>query len=205
MSDSYRDILDHADAHFAGVAAEQPQSLQCRLGCTLCCVGLFEIDAADVAVIASGLAELPEERREAVIARAAAIIIETAHPDIRNISAEERERFFEETADVPCPALEESGGCSIYPHRPLVCRTFGLPIREGAKYLGQECELNFTGATPEQKQRAAWDLFWEDAVGAEDQYTVPEAILIAARLLADTEESSDGDAAIGDAPMARRA
>lgn len=183
MSDSYRDILDHADAHFARVAAEQPEALQCRLGCTLCCLGLFEIQAADVAVIARGLSELEPERRAGIVARAARVVIETGHPDLRSAGERERELFFEATSDVPCPALDSAGGCAIYAHRPLVCRTFGIPIREGATYLGQECELNFTAASPEEKERAAWDLLWEDAVGPEDQYTVPEAILIAARLL----------------------
>ena len=183
MSQSYRDILDEADRHFARAMAEQPQAFQCRLGCTLCCVGLFEIGAADVAVIASGLSELDPADRAVIIARAAANVAETDHPDLREAGAAEREEFFERTSDIPCPALDDRGGCSIYSHRPLVCRTFGVPIRNGEEYLGQECELNFTSSDPLEKERAAWDLLWEDAVGPEDEYTVPEAIVLAARLL----------------------
>lgn len=182
MSDSYRAILAHADRHFAGVADEQPAALQCRLGCTLCCQGLFEIGAADVAVIADGLQSLPPEIRSEIVARARQIMSEWNHPDLREATETEREKFFQRTAEVPCPALQSNGGCAIYGHRPLVCRTFGLPIRDGAKYLGQECELNFTESDDASKQSAAWDLQWEDAAGPEDEYTVPEAIVLAARI-----------------------
>jgi Fe-S-cluster containining protein len=183
VSDSYRSILDRADAHFASVVTEQPANLSCRLGCTLCCHGLFEIGAADVAVIARGLEELPAGERAEVIARAEAVLAATAHPDLSEASEEEKDAFFEKTSGIPCPALDERGGCRIYAHRPLLCRTFGLTLRDGAEYLGQECELNFTAATAEQKERAAWDLQWEDAVGPEDQFTVPQAIVVAARLI----------------------
>jgi len=83
---------------------------------------------------------------------------------------------------VPCPNLSESGDCLIYESRPLVCRTFGLPLREGDRYIGDVCELNFNDATSEEKMDAAWDLRWEDELGPEDQYTIPEAIMLIARM-----------------------
>jgi Fe-S-cluster containining protein len=107
----------------------------------------------------------------------------TQYPELRSIPPAEKEAFFERTAAVPCPALEEDGRCRIYDSRPLVCRTFGLPIRDGAQYIGDICELNFTEASQEVREEAAWDLQNEDELGPEDEYTVPEAIVIAARLL----------------------
>ena len=70
----------------------------------------------------------------------------------------------------------------IYDSRPLVCRTFGLPLREGDRYIGDICDLNFNEANDEVKHESAWDLRWEDVIGPEDEYTVPEAIVFAARL-----------------------
>jgi Fe-S-cluster containining protein len=70
----------------------------------------------------------------------------------------------------------------IYDSRPLVCRTFGLPLREGDRYIGDVCELNFNEATDGQKLESSWDLRWEDELGPEDEFTVPEAIVLAARL-----------------------
>ena len=178
----YRRILDRADEFFAGVTATQPQNLQCGRGCSLCCYGLFEIGSADVPVIAEGLAALHPMRRRMIIRRAQEIIEKSAHPNLRECSPEEKEAFFDRTAAVACPNLDDAGLCMIYDSRPLVCRTFGLPLRNGEKYIGDICELNFTAATEEEKNAAAWDLQWEDELGPEDEFTVPEAIVLAARL-----------------------
>lgn len=174
---SYRDILDDADAFFRGVAARQPEQLQCN-GCSLCCYGLFEIGAADIPVLADGLSRLHPSTRRAIVRRAAAI----EQFDLREVNAEEKEAFFARTAELACPNLSEDGRCLVYEHRPLVCRTFGLPLREGDRYLGDVCDLNFNAATDEQKLAAAWDLKNEDELGPEDEYTIPQAIVAIARL-----------------------
>ena len=178
----YRRILDRADEFFAGVTASQPQNLQCGRGCSLCCYGLFEIGSADVPVIAEGLAALHPMRRNRIIRRAQQIIAENGHPNLRECSAGEKEAFFDRTASVACPSLDDAGLCMIYESRPLVCRTFGLPLRNGETYIGDICELNFTAASEREKEEAAWDLQWEDELGPEDEYTVPEAIVLAARM-----------------------
>jgi Fe-S-cluster containining protein len=179
---NYRDILDRADAHFASVLEAQPQNLQCGAGCSLCCYGLFEIGSGDVPVIAEGLQALHPARRKKIIRRAVAIMEASQHPNLRECAPEEKEAFFERTESTACPNLGENGLCEMYEHRPLVCRTFGLPLREGRKYVGDICELNFTEATRKQQMDAAWDLKWEDVLGAEDEFTIPEAIVLVARM-----------------------
>ena len=180
--ETYKSILNRADAFFRSVMETQPQNLQCGRGCSLCCYGLFEIGAADVPVIADGLAKLHPSRRAAIIGRAVEIVASSRHPNLRECSPIEKEKFFDRTASTPCPNLSESGECMIYDSRPLVCRTFGLPLRDGRKYIGDVCDLNFTEASDHETLSAAWDLQWEDALGPEDEYTIPEAIVLAARL-----------------------
>jgi Fe-S-cluster containining protein len=179
---SYRDILRRADGFFAGVMRTQGQNLQCGRGCSLCCHGLFEIGSGDVPLIAEGLEKLHPARRKMLIRRAMDIIEKSGHPNLRECSPEEKEAFFDRTASTPCPSLNERGECLIYEDRPLVCRTFGLPLRDDEEYIGDICELNFTAAPQAQKEAAAWDLQWEDALGPEDEYTIPEAIVLAARM-----------------------
>ena len=180
--DNYKQILDRADQFFRTVAESQPQNLQCGRGCSLCCYGLFEIGSGDVPVIAEGLEKLHPARRKKIIRSAIAIIAASAHPNLRECSPIEKEKFFDRTASVACPNLSDKGECMIYESRPLVCRTFGLPVKESERYIGDVCELNFTEASANEKKDAAWDLQWEDELGPEDQFTVPEAIVIAARL-----------------------
>ncbi len=182
MADSYKKILDEADQHFSAVIQSQPQNLQCRRGCSLCCQGLFEIGAADVALIAEGLSRVDPAVAELMTSRASAIFEATKHPNLRECTPRQKEKFFARTEDLACPALDESGACLIYDSRPLVCRTFGLPIRTGERYMGEECELNFTAASQSEKEAAAWDLLREDELGPEDEFTIPEAILLASRV-----------------------
>jgi len=63
MHISYKDILNRADDYCACVTKSQPQNLQCGRGCSLCCYGLFQIGAADIPVLAEGLANLHPMRR----------------------------------------------------------------------------------------------------------------------------------------------
>ena len=180
--ETYTRILDRADDFFRSVAESQPQNLQCGRGCSLCCYGLFEIGSGDVPLIAEGLAKLHPSRRKMVIRRSQEILESSKHPDLRECSPAEKEAFFERTASTPCPNLNEKGECLMYEHRPLVCRTFGLPLRNADEYIGDVCELNFTDAPQADREVAAWDLQWEDALGAEDEYTIPEAIVLVARM-----------------------
>lgn len=179
---SYKRILKEADRFFRQVAETKPQHLQCGRGCSLCCYGLFEIGSGDIPVIEEGLAKMHPARRKMVVARAREIMETSEHPHLRDVSPIEKEKFFDRTASTPCPNLNESGECLMYEHRPLVCRTFGLPLRNGDQYLGDVCELNFTEAAQEDKESAAWDLQWEDELGPEDEYTIPEAIVLIARM-----------------------
>jgi Fe-S-cluster containining protein len=179
---SYKRILEHADEFFRSVMETQPQNLQCGRGCSLCCYGLFEIGAADIPILAEGLEALHPMRRRKIIRRAAEVIAESRHPNLRESNSLEKEEFFSQTAAVACPNLNESGECMVYEHRPLVCRTFGLPLREGDRYLGDVCDLNFNKASDEQRLAAAWDLKWEDELDPEEEYTIPEAIVFIARM-----------------------
>jgi len=179
---SYKRVLDRADAWFAEVVREQPQNLQCGRGCSLCCYGLFEIGSGDIPLLAEGLATAHPARRRAVIGRAVEIVAKSQHPNLRECSPLEKDAFFERTSGTACPNLNARGECVLYEHRPLVCRTFGLPLRNGDDYLGDVCELNFTEARAGEPEAAAWDLQWEDELGPEDEFTIPEAIVFIARM-----------------------
>ena len=178
---SYRSILDRADAFFRSVMETQPENLQCGRGCSLCCYGLFEVGSADIPILDEGLSGLHPSRRQMIVRRAAEIIAESRHPNLRESTPYEKDAFFARTASVACPNLDDSGACMVYQHRPLVCRTFGLPLRDGKRYLGDVCELNFNQASDQQRLSAAWDLQWEDALDPEEEYSIPEAIVLIAR------------------------
>jgi hypothetical protein len=55
-------------------------------------------------------------------------------------------------ADKECSLLDAEGGCQIYPFRPMICRTHGLPLvywhddTDPPGYGVMFCERNFTNA-----------------------------------------------------------
>jgi len=71
-----------------------------------------------------------------------------------------------------CPALDADGRCGVYPHRPLICRSYGVPLRHRHAVemvnppLIDVCDLNFTDTS--LKRLAPRDVF--------DQTTLVETL-----------------------------
>ena len=115
-----------------------------------------------------GLARAPADVRERVLARVAAarqklgpfypgdLATGVLHDD------EEAVELFEEWAHADaCPVLDPATQtCDLYAHRPVLCRTFGPPIRndhEDAEAGLAICELCFHGASETQIAAAEMD------------------------------------------------
>jgi len=157
MSDHLVQIVDIAvaDAYQRG-----GHHLVCKPGCTQCCIGVFPIAHGDAARIREGLATLEQTDPE----RAARIRTRISESLTRldpwfpgdlatGILNEDHEAaiLFEEFAnDEPCPVLDPTTGtCDLYKHRPILCRTFGPPMRTEEGNLAT-CELCFIHASTEE-------------------------------------------------------
>lgn len=120
------ELAEAVDAEFAVVRDRQATRMQCRAGCSACCRARLSITRVEEALLRRGLATLSEERRAELSAR-------TAEPH--------REM---------CPALDDDGRCGIYTFRPLICRSYGLPLRHRRDLalinppVIDTCDLNFT-------------------------------------------------------------
>ncbi len=125
--DRYRELCGKVDAFFARVKARHGGDMECAAGCHGCCRPGLSVTEVEAAEIQGALAALPALARAGARARAA--------------SGDETR----------CAALEEDGRCAIYPARPLVCRSHGLPIRMASERglpVVTSCELNFTARGP---------------------------------------------------------
>ena len=142
--------------------------LACRPGCAQCCHGVFEISALDAQRLRDGLAEADAAASARILARVAQARARLApffpgDPSTGVLrGSEEETELFEEWAHAdPCPILDpESQTCDLYAHRPILCRTFGPPIRNDAADPAAGlaiCELCFTAATPEEIAAAEMD------------------------------------------------
>jgi Fe-S-cluster containining protein len=122
--ETYRQLTAKIDAFFARVAARHGGEMQCAAGCSACCHQRLTVTAVEAAAIEAWAASLSAAERAALGS--------TADPD-------------------RCAALDDHGRCRIYPARPLVCRSHGIPIRmksERSLPVIQSCELNFRAHGP---------------------------------------------------------
>jgi Fe-S-cluster containining protein len=154
------DLVQIADAALASATQRSGAHLVCRPGCSQCCVGVFPIAWQDADRLSTALHELQEidpdkaariaDRVQRSLAR-----IDPWFPGDRatGILGEDYEAaiLFEEFAnDEPCPVLDlEQGTCDLYEHRPILCRTFGPPMRTPEQNLAT-CELCYIQASTEE-------------------------------------------------------
>jgi len=119
-------LAEQADADFAVLQKRHAAHMQCRAGCSDCCRARLSITRVEEAFLRRGLATLTGERRA-------------------ELSARTREANLE-----MCPALDGEGRCGIYTFRPLICRTYGMPLlhRRAVELVNppivDSCDLNFT-------------------------------------------------------------
>ncbi|HUP04297.1 MAG TPA: YkgJ family cysteine cluster protein [Bryobacteraceae bacterium] len=138
-----RKLIQIVDAALAVSAQVCGPRLACRAGCCDCCKGPFLITRLDARRLAAGLKEL-----QASDAARAAAVGERARSAARR----------EQGDDEPCPALDpESGRCELYAARPITCRVFGPPMREGDGPVGL-CDLCFAGSPEEEIAACAMEI-----------------------------------------------
>ena len=153
-------LIQIVDAAVADAYRRGGPHLVCKPGCSQCCIGVFPIAHEDAALLREGLEALEKtdpERAARIHTRVADSLtrLDPRFPGDRTtgILNEDYEAaiLFEEFAnDEPCPVLDPSTGtCDLYESRPLLCRTFGPPMRTEENNLAT-CELCFIHATTEE-------------------------------------------------------
>ena len=154
------DLIQIVDAALASATLRSGPHLVCKPGCTQCCIGVFPIAREDAARLREGLDALTQSdpsRAQNVRNRVAQSLtrLDPWFPgDITTGTlAEDYEQniLFEEFAnDEPCPVLDPATGtCDLYESRPILCRTFGPPMRTEENNLAT-CELCYIHATTEE-------------------------------------------------------
>ncbi|WP_263369175.1 YkgJ family cysteine cluster protein [Edaphobacter dinghuensis] len=153
-------LVQIVDAALADSVRRSGAHLVCKPGCSQCCIGVFPIAHEDAARLREGLETLTQadpERAARVRARVANSLTRLdpwfpgdVHSGILNEDYEAAILFEEFANDEPCPVLDlEHGTCDLYGHRPILCRTFGPPMRTAEDNLAT-CELCFITASTEE-------------------------------------------------------
>src|SRR5690606_31607050 len=96
--------------------------MACKKGCSACCETWLTLSPVEAAFLRLGLTEVSDERRAQLSARG------------------RRELAREQSGEKPprCAMLDDDGSCTVYTHRPLVCRTQGHALRYPAGFIPQQ-------------------------------------------------------------------
>lgn len=105
LTDRYWELAKRIDTFFDGVHQRQASRMQCSSGCSDCCLVDLTVTGVEAAVVAEGIVAMPHDTRAAL---------------------DERSR---RAASKRCVALDADDRCAIYAHRPLVCRSHGVPVK----------------------------------------------------------------------------
>ncbi len=113
--------------------AAQGRSVSCHAGCGACCEAVVPVAEAEAVCLSELVAAMPPARQAAIRARFAAAAERLASTRVLGEVTRRMESGGPDVGDglaaayleqqVQCPFLEEQS-CSIYPHRPAVCREY---------------------------------------------------------------------------------
>ncbi len=141
-------LFDRTSQWFERARASLVAELPCRKGCHRCCIGLFPVTVLDRQEARRGLRTLPARERQAIEQKAAdhvALLTAAAptladNPFIDHWPDDRIDGMVDRHRDLPCPALADDGSCAIYAHRPLACRSMGIPPEQDGIVHGA-CEV----------------------------------------------------------------
>jgi hypothetical protein len=108
--EQYQRLIARVDAFGQTIAQRYPTQITCQAGCDGCCYQQFTVFSIEAHHLAQAVTALAPEAQQHLLAR-----LQPADP-WRVIDAAS-----------PCVLLEH-GRCSLYTHRPLICRIHGFPI-----------------------------------------------------------------------------
>jgi Fe-S-cluster containining protein len=121
--DNYRALIAKVDRLCAEIIQRHADAVNCRGGCDACCrhLTLFPVEAV-----------------------ALRLALDTLDHDLKKVI---QDRAGKSAGDA-CPLLDQ-GLCLMYRHRPIICRTHGMPVLtdRGDGPAVDFCPLNFRGVT----------------------------------------------------------
>ena len=129
--DQYQRLKARVDAFGQTIRQGYPAQITCHAGCDGCCYQQFTVFLVEAHHLAQAVIALAPEARQRLWAR---------------LQQDDPWRIID--TPTPCVLLEH-GRCSLYEHRPLICRIHGFPVASTMIERpdgGQRdcCPLNFT-------------------------------------------------------------
>ena len=142
VNPNYKVFLDILQGDLLAIFEHQKEYVCCKEGCSLCCEsGNYPITNLEAEFLKEGYTSLPEELKKEISLK------------ITKLKENPQEMY-------ECPFLINKR-CSVYEHRPLICRTFGvLSSKSSGGYTVPFCQeegLNYADVYIGEKRTFDWD------------------------------------------------
>ncbi|MBX2861638.1 MAG: YkgJ family cysteine cluster protein [Vampirovibrio sp.] len=121
LFDYHQQTLTTLDKQSAELHEANADEINCKKGCSSCCIDGFKIRYIEAAWLLNGFAQLPPAIAQQIMQQV------QAKPD----------------AIGKCPLLIDDA-CSLYQHRPALCRAYGVLVKVNDQV--STCDLNFNDA-----------------------------------------------------------
>ena len=173
-------LIQIVNSALASAVLRAGAHLACHPGCSQCCHGVFEISATDAARLRQGLSLADSGKSARLRARVTGARQHLApffpgDPSTGLLAHDPDaiERFEEWANADTCPVLDPATQtCDLYEHRPILCRTFGPPIRNVHNDVDAGlaiCDLCFIEASDQQIAAGEMDSSFRPREEHEDQ------------------------------------
>ncbi len=131
LFEAYKDIVSKSDKAFERMQKEYGSLINCKIHCSDCCHAIFGLFLIEAAYIKRHIEELPPDEKEKLIERAKEsekdlINLQEKLKSVRGDHSKETQIFAR--VRVRCALLNDDEECILYPHRPITCRVYGIPI-----------------------------------------------------------------------------
>lgn len=162
----YLTLIEDMDAHVAR-AWKHPDHRGCPATCNDCChaAAVLPVGVVEMEHVLNGLIALPTDVREFILekARRSVALLDAYGLDVTTIVSDPMGKPSDLLAgkpEAPCPLLI-GGVCSVYDHRPLICRVWGAPIFTGKSI--ECCPKTFASKTIETHEAVPYLDYWRKA------------------------------------------
>jgi Fe-S-cluster containining protein len=143
----YEALSHAADQVFDRIQKAYPDCVRCKAECADCCYALFDLTLIEALYMNEKFKEkYNAEERETLLEaanradRAVHKLKRNAYRDLQAGKSEDDVLAALGKERVRCPLLNDRDLCTLYDHRPITCRLYGIPTSIGGK--GRTCSLS---------------------------------------------------------------
>lgn len=145
--EKYEAIVSQVETAFQRVKGRFPEEVLCKPGCADCCHAMFDLTLVEAVYLNHHFNKTYSgAHRERLLEKAGKLdrqaykIKKAAYQMSRD--GMDDEAVLKEIAlkRVRCPLLNDEDRCDLYAHRPIACRSYGIPQAIGGK--GHTCGLS---------------------------------------------------------------